>query len=696
MSGFGELANAIQIITGAVNTIRLVYQAYEAIRDVDQQIDHLISVCSLVEGNLSETLTLLCQQQASPNRDERRLKYYKCIAQVVKTVEKDLDEVKSRIPSPDRVPRPRILARVFRSRAYKATDLALNMNEKPLQRIQTAAIHLQGATAILWRYDRECPATVDQAYFNGLRDLSQKFSSHASTFSSDFDVTTPSLYGSDPESKERADEYLRDIQLFNESAFEMFNGVVIRDLHSGSQTPVDHRNRPSISLPLTLLEPSIPQSNVTTRELEFRFSEAIEMAKLASEQEFPDAAANYHAEALRVYKELSKGGKPNISEKTKLKSDHIGILIKCLQDGRRTEGLERLNKLAKKAEALAAASERELDDSDLHRLLRDIGELYFKLEMWEPAGEFLRLAIFEPSFLKDYPNNKAEMKSIALNIIQTYQYSGFLVNLRAFRKFLADQLREDPILEPQEYRATIDWCRKRNFKVDVMSALPCFTSEKDKDGDFPLHKAVCDPDVSVEVLKQLASDGNAINARGKREWTPILMAVEHGRLAAVRVLLDEGANLDLRTPERDMSETVLHVCKDPQIMRLLLQRIQLRRPSVAPSTIPPEDESIEDLQRIDIDSQDPYIGTALHHSCKEDDWPIVEVLLDCGADPNAENHLHESPLIMACYNTSKGASTKQIRQLESPEGGRDGFTGICEALFQGLPRVNFRSFSWCK
>jgi hypothetical protein len=149
MSGIGELANAIQIITGAVNTIRLVYKAYEAIKDVDQQIKHLISVCGLVEKNLSETLSLLRQRQKSPNQDERRMEYYSSIARVVRTVENDLEDVRRSIPHPDKLPKPKMLARVFRSRPYKATDLALNLNKNAMKRIETASLHLQMATSNL-------------------------------------------------------------------------------------------------------------------------------------------------------------------------------------------------------------------------------------------------------------------------------------------------------------------------------------------------------------------------------------------------------------------------------------------------------------------------------------------------------------------------------------------------------------------
>uniref|UniRef100_A0A0B7KP58 Uncharacterized protein n=1 Tax=Bionectria ochroleuca TaxID=29856 RepID=A0A0B7KP58_BIOOC len=322
MSGIGELANAIQIITGAVNTIRLVYKAYEAIKDVDQQIKHLISVCGLVEKNLSETLSLLRQRQKSPNQDERRMEYYSSIARVVRTVENDLEDVRRSIPHPDKLPKPKMLARVFRSRPYKATDLALNLNKNAMKRIETASLHLQMATSNLWRYESESPGAVDQDYFNGLRNLSQKFSSRASTFSSDFEVMTPSLDGSDPNSKERAEEYLRDIRQFNDSAFKMFNDVIIRTLHSGSQTPVDGWELSPVSEQPALLEPPPPETYVSLEELELRFSEAKKMAELALNQEFPDAAADYHAEAIKCYAELSKAGEPSVSVKTKLESDH--------------------------------------------------------------------------------------------------------------------------------------------------------------------------------------------------------------------------------------------------------------------------------------------------------------------------------------------------------------------------------------
>ncbi|CAG9978006.1 unnamed protein product [Clonostachys byssicola] len=659
MSGVGELANAIQIITGAVHTIRLVYKAYNAIKDVDQQIDHLISICSLVEKHLSETRSLLLQRQKSPNQDEKRMDYYISVARLVTTVDKDLKDVERSITRPDRLPKPKLLARLLRSRPYKATDLALNLNENAMKRIETASVHLQWATSNLWRYERESPGAVDQDYFNGLRNLSQKFGSRTSTFSSEFEVMTPSLDISDPNSKERAEEYLRDIEQFNDSAFKIFNDVIIRTLHSGSQTPVEGWELCPVSEQPALVEPPPLETHVTLEELELRFNEAKKMAELALDQEFPDAAANYHAEAIKCYKELSKAGGPSISVKTKLESDYIGILIKCLQTGRRREGIKRLHDLAEEAKKLETAKPRQLDTSDLHRLRRDIGDLYLKLQMWEPAEHFLRLAIFESTFSQNYPSNKEEAKSIAWGIIQAYKHSSRLVEVGAFRKMLVSHLKDDPTVEPQEYRDTIAWCRKNNFDVDEMSTPPC-SNKVDADGDFPLHKAVCDPNVSLEVLRQLASDRNAINARGKNKMTPLLMAVERGRLSAVQVLLEEGANLDLRTPETDMFETVLHVCKDVQIMRLLLEKIQSRRPSVAPSVIPHQSESTEDPQRIDINSQSPYIGTALHHACERDDWPIVEVLLFYGADPNAENYIRETPLILTCFNKGTRISTKKI------------------------------------
>ncbi|CAI6087871.1 unnamed protein product [Clonostachys chloroleuca] len=659
MSVVRELANAIQIITGAVNTIRLVYKAYEAIKDVDQQINHLISVCNVVEKHLSETRGLLRQRQRSPNQDEKRMEYYSSVARLVTTVDNDLKDVERTITRPDGLPKPKMLARVFRSRPYKATDLALNLNENAMKRIETASIHLQWATSNLWRYERESPGAVDQDYFSGLRNLSQKIGSGASAFSSDFEVMTPSLDVSDPNSKDRAEEYLRDIRQLNDSAFEIFEEVVVRTLHSGTQTPVEGWALSPVSEQPTLLELPPPETHVTLEELRLRYNGAKKLAELASDQEFPDAAANYHAKAIKCHDELSKAGEPNKSVKTKLESNHIGILIKCFRTGRREEGIERLNKLAKEAKRLEAADPRELDASDLHRLRRDIGDLYLKLQMWAHAEHFLRLAIFEPTFSQNYPSNKEEAKSIAWGIIQAYKHSSRLIEVEAFREMLVRHLKEDPTVEPQEYRDTIAWCRKNNFDVDEMSTPPCL-NKKDADGDFPLHKAVCDPHVSQEVLRQLASDRNVINARGKNKMTPLLMAVIKGRLAAVQVLLEEGANLDLRTPETDMVETVLHVCKDVHIMRLLLEKIQSRRPSIAPSIIPQQIESPEDPQHIDINSQSPYIGTALHHACERDDWPIVEVLLAYGADPNAENYIRETPLILTCFNKGTRISTRRI------------------------------------
>lgn len=422
-------------------------------------------------------------------------------------------------------------------------------------------------------------------------------------------------------------------------AFGIANGLAMRSLGSTSSI-----NRPREYVPLL--------------ELGFRFEEAQKMADHAEEQQFPDAAAEFQAQALEIRTqivEVENGEPDDFLQRIKLESRYITILTSCISRENRDKGKRRLSELTREIKNMTSSS--GYDKATLATAREVVGKVYYQIHDWNAAIQLLRDALFESDLIRH--KNEEEIRRLSKLICRAYEASTNIVDLRAFRRSINHLVGFDPASDPDSFEAALEWCRKNGFPIDDTNTSPSLVGLRDDNGNYHIHKAVQDPDIDPGILRQLASDREALDARGKDEMTPLFMAIEQSRVKAVTVLLSEGASMDIRKPYRDMYDTVLHSCQNPAIMNLLLSRLSMRRSSIVSSELPQSYTSTASMP-IHIDSKNLLGCTALHEACDRNDYECAKILLSHGADPNALNNSDETPLIAVSYNKSSKADTRRI------------------------------------
>lgn len=163
-------------------------------------------------------------------------------------------------------------------------------------------------------------------------------------------------------------------------------------------------------------------------------------------------------------------------------------------------------------------------------------------------------------------------------------------------------------------------------------------SAEDLPDDFPLIPSIYDPGYETakefvfskdirEVMAAVKYTKDVVNITDEDGFTPLNMAIYRGDKEIVKLLLDNGARLDVyesmygRTP-------LCYACEKsgPSIVKLLLDAgADINTPCTA----------------------DNYFYTPLHIAVDEDDFDLVKLLLERGADPNKKDHIGLTPLYMA-------------------------------------------------
>ena len=205
-------------------------------------------------------------------------------------------------------------------------------------------------------------------------------------------------------------------------------------------------------------------------------------------------------------------------------------------------------------------------------------------------------------------------------------------------------------------------------------------------GLSPLHIA-CEKN-HLEIVRTLLSAGVNVNIRsGKDRLTPIMSAANCGNLSIVQHLLEFGANLSSQSA---LGNTALILALDRGRMTVasfLIQHISQCNTSKNPS----------DWESLDVQGQGgfaalhhaccgsddkPYISltkallisgasinlksdaelTPLHQAAAKSNYQIVKTLLSFGANVNAQDAYHNTPLRICCSNSSIFATLDSFKQ----------------------------------
>lgn len=176
-----------------------------------------------------------------------------------------------------------------------------------------------------------------------------------------------------------------------------------------------------------------------------------------------------------------------------------------------------------------------------------------------------------------------------------------------------------------------------------------------------LHKCVLGL-TRLEIKHMLVSIPNhAIDERDAKGQTPLYWAARRGDFHAVSLLLSAGADKNSMNHCGASILTAAIMSTDRECIWKILQ---------------------VDCN-IDYRQKDGYVS--LHHCCRYNvDISIIKVLLDRGADKNAQTALGHTPLMIACFNKRTAAAKFLIdNQADVDAQGKDGGCALHFAVMSG-------------
>lgn len=637
------IGNSVAVITGVIQLLHAIHRSIDAVRDAPQQVSHLRQL-SGVTGNKIKRVEKALQQISREYLDDDHIAYLESISGLVEILHTDLNDIENtiKIHNLDNASN-RWLGRWKRYGPTKAAvDMKLNLNKKALERIERSMEVLTWTTIDL--DDMKSKSQQPEQTLNMARGLLKHLADEEPSKAS---VETP--LDADATKNSQADSQLQlQSNILLKKAFNQAKQLTERSIVSSSQSSLIP------SRPRTPVPPHTPptESDVGRMELKFRFKEALRLTKHAGDQGFPDVAATFHQQAMTIRSQLY--GDADFAAHSTMEVEHIRILLKCLELSQQRSGLARLEALTAEIDKLSA-NVPPAPPETLFQARLDIGHLYYDMQRYRDAIRHHRDALFKGDIMSNHTQHREIIRALFKTICSAYEMSGASVELGGFRSTIKE-LIGDPLVDPAGDEALFEFLGQTAWKVnpDVDGESPSFGDMRDSEGNNPLHIAVM-PDRSrmdTNIVRRLSVDPSALNAKNNDGLTPLFLAVKAKDIKLVTILLDEGANMDVRMRPVDLSLTILHCCESPVIMDLLLNRITPMRSRTM-------SEGVAAPEPVTIDSKASCSMTPLHRACERNDYETAEVLVKHGANVNSLNSDGQTALIMACYGVTGGVGTNK-------------------------------------
>ena len=177
------------------------------------------------------------------------------------------------------------------------------------------------------------------------------------------------------------------------------------------------------------------------------------------------------------------------------------------------------------------------------------------------------------------------------------------------------------LLLKQEGEIDVNWVIHREFR----GTTRCLTV---KHATALLRAVACNQRLSV--IRFLLQHGADVNARDDDGWSALIFASYLGNVPTMRLLMDDGANLEAKTtsgccPGHTPLLMAVSFGGDDAMLLLLIRGANL-------------------------EAKDNIGNTALIRAASSGETPMVRALLDKGADINARNYLNETALAVASRN----------------------------------------------
>jgi ankyrin repeat protein len=207
-------------------------------------------------------------------------------------------------------------------------------------------------------------------------------------------------------------------------------------------------------------------------------------------------------------------------------------------------------------------------------------------------------------------------------------------------------------------------------------------------------------DGSLDIAKVLVDAGANINFKSKERYTPLFFAVQYNRKPIVEYLVSKGVKIDEKNGQLEHT-AMIKACEDGSldIVKVLVDagaNINLKsKGEFSPLLYAVENKRkpiVEYLvsKGVNIDEKNGHLGnTALIKACEFGSLDIAKVLVDAGANINLKSKAGFTPLFYAVqknhkpvveYLISKGVNVDE-------KNGQEGSSALYQASYDGLLEI---------